>query len=248
VDEAPNEIQKLRRVINLCWANGNRDAAPASLLISCRTDRDVRNRNELVSKWISTPQPDFVAGIGYVEVDDFTPNELEELAVLLGGEPERRIHPTTLAEGGLSLRPVREEILSLLRHPVVWGVYAVMTETERSTVLDGEVTLLNHLARKLCERFRRRCHNRRFWRDGALLQPALVAISQATMRPDIAQMYTQGQWDENGVMFLDRSEVKVLFSECLSYGLVERESKDKWRWSHRIVAEYLAHAETEEWK
>jgi hypothetical protein len=248
VDEAPDQTRNVRRVINLCWAQGNRELAPASLLVSYRPKRDIWGRNDLVSEWFSTAQPDLVEGIGYVEVGDFTIQELDELADLLGGEPERRIHPTTLAESGPSLRPVRKDILTLLRHPVVWGVYAGMIEAERSAVLDGEVPLLNRLVRRLCERFRRRCHTRRSWEDGAMLQQALVAISQTTVRPDVARPYGREHWDQASDMWLDRSASTALFSECLSYGLVESHAQRKWQWCHRIVAEYLAHSASEVWE
>ncbi|QEL17604.1 hypothetical protein PX52LOC_04600 [Limnoglobus roseus] len=73
-----------------------------------------------------------------------------------------------------------------------------------------------------------------------MLLPALSAISRATVGAASVPSYTINDWDTASDEWLDKTEVKALYNECLSYGMVERNDRSTWRWSHQIVARYLA--------
>jgi hypothetical protein len=240
IDEAPEHVVPIRTLINLCWARGSRDASPASIVASCRAETGRRTKEDLVARWLDTPEPQLVDGIGFVEVGDFTDEEIVDAARLLNGAPERRIISAG-ATGEEALRrdlpPVSHEILLSLRHPVVWGGYASLSEPERKGVLDGERLCLNHLAERLCRRFLVRCRARKRWRDDQMLDQALGMVARATAGPP---PYTFDDWDQACQQCLDEAEARDLCHEALSYGLIKREENRSWRWRHPFLADYLA--------
>ncbi len=241
IDEAPERVAPIRTLINLCWARGSRDASPASLVASCRAEAGYRSKEDLVAQWLDTPEPGLVDGIGFVELGDFTDQEIVDAARLLNGTPERRIiWEGTRSAGAVrhDFAPVPDQILLSLRHPVVWGGYASLPEAERNGVLDGERIHLDHLAERFCVRFLVRCRTRKRWRDAQGLESALKKVAHATniRRPP----YSIDDWDQASQVCLDRAEARDLYHESLSYGLIKREASRSWRWGHPFLADYLA--------
>jgi hypothetical protein len=240
VDEAPEQFSQIRKVINLCWARGSTAASPASVVVTCRLDTGSRTREGLISQWLDTPEPDLAPGVGYIELNDFVGDELVDAARLLNGEPEQRIIQTASLGGPGSHQhppPVAEDILKSLRHPVVWGGYASLTEAERSGVLNRERPQLHRLAEQLHARFLRRCKTRKRWRDYRMLERALPHVARAT---DGHPPYTHDTWDRGCAPCLDWPEARDLYNESLSYGIIERDAARSWRWGHPFLVDYLA--------
>jgi hypothetical protein len=240
LDEAPEQVSRLRELINHCWARGSRNASPASVVVTCRSDTGSRTKEDLISRWLDTPEPDLVDGVGFVEFDDFVAHELVDAARLLNGAPEQRIirAASPIAAGAPDqYPPVSEDILRSLRHPVVWGRYASLPESDRTGVLDREAVCLKRLAEQLHGRFLRRCLARKRWRDDLMLERALPAIAQASSD---RRAYVPEAWDGACEMYLDRTEARNLYTESLSYGIVERDAGRSWRWGHPFLVAYLA--------
>lgn len=239
IDEAPEQFSQLRELINLCWARGTRDASPASIIVTCRSETGSNTREELISKWLDTPEPDLVNGVGFVELDNFIGQELDDVAMLINRTPEKRIAQTA-SRGVLrepqNLSAVSEEILLSLRHPVVWGEYASLTELERNGVLDKNRVHLDHLAKQLHNRFLRRCQVRTRWRDRRMLERALPQIARAHTGPP---PYSPETWDRACRLCLSQIEARDLYSESLSYGIIERDAGRSWRWAHPFLVNYL---------
>jgi hypothetical protein len=240
IDEAPDQFRQLRELINLCWARGSRDASPASLVVTCRSETGSRTREIFISRWLDTPEPDLVDGVGFIELNDFVAHELVDAARLLNGAPEQRIIRTASpSEVGVPQHstPVPEEILQSLRHPLVWGGYASLPEPDRSGILDGEPVPLGRLAEQLHGRFLRRCQVRKRWKDDRMLQRALPAVARHNAGPP---PYAPEAWDQVCQSYLDRTEARDLYNESLSYGIIERDAGRSWRWGHLFLVDYLA--------
>ena len=240
IDEAPREQEsQLRTLIDLCWAQGRLDASPASVVVTCRSETGSRTREDMIRRWFRA-EPDLVMGVGFVELDTFVPDELMEVARLLGEAPEQRIiRALSPDDAGMPQPPpaVAEGILHSLRHPVVWGGYAALPPDQRSGVLDGKKEPLDRLARQLHERFLSRCTFRKSWRDHSMLERALPRVARAITGPP---PYLQDAWDLACQSCLDLAEAKCLYNESLSYGIIERDAGRSWRWNHTFLVDYLA--------
>lgn len=246
IDEAPDRRAEIHHLINLCWAGGRYEESPASLIVTCRSPAaGAFAREQLVSDWIGTPEPDLVLGVGFVHIEEFVDQELRQAAELLNGRPERRIFDALDAHqtGGRPSRfpdskPIPADILNALKHPVVWGGYASLSEENaRDGVLDGTFSNLAVLAQQLLRRFFIRCCSRKRWSDSDKLDKALCAAARIFNGPP---PYAFEKWERGCAEFLSPTEARMLYSESLSYGLVRREAGTAWRWGHRFVVDYLA--------
>ena len=73
-----------------------------------------------------------------------------------------------------------------------------------------------------------------------MLELALPAVARAlTGTPP----YRLESWDQACELHLDRTEARELYSEGLSYGIIERDAGRAWRWGHPFLADYLASAD-----
>jgi hypothetical protein len=70
-----------------------------------------------------------------------------------------------------------------------------------------------------------------------MLERALPAIAQASSD---RRAYVPEAWDGACEMYLDRTEARNLYTESLSYGIVERDAGRSWRWGHPFLVAYLA--------
>jgi hypothetical protein len=245
IDEAPDRRVDLQHLINVCWAGGSCERSPASLVVTCRSPSGTRPFEELVSEWIATPEPDLVQGIGSVSVGEFVNEDLVQAAQLLGGQPEKRIIrilEQDLVSTSNSLLPDEEPIvddtLQALRHPVVWGNYASMGESDRAGVLDGNPTSLARLAERFFKRFLLRCAARERWSDNRMLEQALRAAAHHSITG--TPPFNIRDWEHGCAPSLGQSESHLLYRESLTYGLIRRETRASWRWRHRFVVDYLA--------
>jgi hypothetical protein len=133
--------------------------------------------------------------------------------------------------------PIAAEILQALRHPVVWGGFASLSENERIGILDGDQASLGRLADLFVKRFIIRCRARKKWSDCSLLEKALCTASRSITK---SPPFSPQDWESACCQFLSTAEARDLYSEGLTYGLVRRESGPGWRWGHRFVIDYLA--------
>ncbi len=239
IDEAPEQAHQLRELINICWANGDPKASPASIVISTRSTTGRFIEEELKAQWFDTPEPDLICGVGFISLGDFLDDELLDAALRLNGRPERRIVQTLSMDATTSRHyedPIANELLQTLRHPVVWGGYASLSESDRSGVLDLDKARLDRLAKLLLDRFTRRCRLRRLLCDEQVLDRALRLIARATTDQ---RRFTPIEWDQACVTCLIESDARILYRECLTYGLIERDGWD-WRWRHHFLVAYLS--------
>lgn len=249
LDEAGRHTRELKRLINRCWANDRIKDSPASIVATCRSETGEDPCEDLV-KWLDMgPEPWRIMNrIGCVILDDFSERELSVAARQLNDEPEQRLldalTPSRMVVLEMDVlagpKDVEDHIIRSLLSPVVWGGYASLEKGMRDRVLDGDVEALNVLAKRLLRRFWQRCglRDESLAKDIALGQQALRGVA---VRHDGESSYANedftGACQEEG---LGMCESQVLLKECLSYGVVERESKGSWRWTHPFVTSYLA--------
>jgi hypothetical protein len=70
-----------------------------------------------------------------------------------------------------------------------------------------------------------------------MLERALPEVARATAGPP---PYPPADWDQACDSCLDRAEARDLYSESLSYGIIERDAGPAWRWGHLFLLDYLA--------
>jgi hypothetical protein len=70
-----------------------------------------------------------------------------------------------------------------------------------------------------------------------MLERALPKVARATTGPP---PYAYDDWDRACQSCLDRPEAGDLYSESLSYGIIERDAARSWRWGHPFLVDYLA--------
>lgn len=249
LDEAGRYTRDLERLINRCWANDRVEDSPASIIATCRSETGEDPCEDLV-KWLDLgPHPSRLKDrIGCVVLDDFSEHELSVAARRLNDEPEQRLLDALMSSRTVGLemdvfagpKDVDAHVIRSLRSPVVWGGYASLEKGMRDRVLDGDVGALDVLANGLLQRFWLRCKSRdeSLARDLALSQQALRGVA---VRHNADSIYANDDFiaacREEGLSIY---ESQVLSKECLSYGVIERESKGSWRWTHPFVTSYLA--------
>ena len=70
-----------------------------------------------------------------------------------------------------------------------------------------------------------------------MVERALPEIARATLGPP---PYTPDAWDRACQPYLGPVEARALYYESLSYGIIDRQERQNWRWRHSFFVDYLA--------
>jgi hypothetical protein len=249
IDEAPDRLNDLYHLIRKCWANGNREHSPASLVITCRSPAigGSQDRTDLVNKWLNIIDPALVCGVGFVSLGFFLPDELVRAARLVGGHPETRIVRTLTSrftdgqvERFTDIEPISPEMIQSLQHPVVWGTYASFSDVDvRNRILDQEPEYIADFCNRILRRFFTRCRRRRAWSDNLMIENALASVAKSLIGPP---PYTKKDWELGCGGYLGDAERSFLYHECLTYGLIQREAGAGWRWRHQFIVHHMVNS------
>ena len=258
IDEAEPRLHgDIRRLFAL--PDGMGEQRDVRLLVSCRSGTDRRAvLANLVAKWFDTEYPEqFVGQVGFVHVGDFDDSEFgdavrrlgQDFADLFSSTPDTLTTDSTAitspGQFATGYDPLaRSGISRSLRHPVVWGAFVESEADERRAILEGDLATTGRLADRLVGRFFRKCCDRQ---GGHLvpehLQSALASVATATATAELPHSREQ-DWGHPCVGFVDAVTSAMLYSEALSYGLIQEDQPGQWRWRHEFLADYLARGAT----
>lgn len=236
----------------------------ATLVVTCRDTLE-----SAIERWL----PGNVYGTRFrgelpadVEISDFTPKELLEAArlamspvrdalerVLAGGHtlplasslPSMTTIPVGIAlPRGPSLSPT---VLDALKHPAIWGAFAVLDEQQQTGILRSEAAAMQELAASVVERVCRKAQARQRaafnTKEAVFRMLCVLARANQGMGP-----FTKDQWKgplhQSGLV-LHGLVIPTLYGEAISSGLILEDNPRLWRWRHGFVREYLASHEDE---
>ena len=237
----------VRQLVRAYWNGGC--ASGVTILVSCRPNETRREAfvGSLLGRLFDCADSSMLRDqVPVVWVEDFTRVELAEAARALGPAYESfaewllaqdaPLNDATASSGPDISYP--ERLVESLRHPVVWGAFAGLPELDRQRVLDGDPDGQAMLASGFLARFRGKCRDRQPGFHENHADAGLIAVAQSTRRPP--PYSRRGDWIARASSVLGAQEAAFLFGEAVTYGLVEQESQDGWRWRHPFVADHLA--------
>lgn len=162
---------------------------------------------------------------------------LEGSQITRGGRRPPRI-PSTL--------PVAEEVIEILRHPVLFDIFANLSEDMQEVCLIGDDSGLAQLGVGFLQWFQSKAERRIKDLEQIECETALQAAVRALDSLD-AIGDRKLDWISPVITATGTSEMKAmqLFKECLSAGLIiEMENGGKtWRWRHAWFGKYLLESE-----
>jgi hypothetical protein len=240
----------VRGLINLFWNPERPGRVDSVLVLTCRTSAKStqQEKEDLISIWLNTENPQlFLDHVETVPIGEFNNEELRTAARRLGEDVHRRIG-ASLKEGfasdtnafevlGGGVIEIDSMMVDSLRHPVMWGVFAILDPSQRSLVLSGDRELLNFMARQFLNRFSRKSHQRRSSLSAEQIEYGLRSIGNIDLS-DQPLRERQVHWIQ-ATPALGENESAYLYREALSYGLIREESPGVWRWRHVFVGDYL---------
>lgn len=226
-----------------------------SVIISCR------HETELTRVWRGLDDPGVSSYVEVINVSDFSPNELAQVA--LDSQPEDiyssivnslRARDSSSPDGsrirvdeqsgGMADQSVNPEILEALLHPSLWGCFARMNEQERLDALKGRAPALAVWTNEYIQRFIKKLHQRRPDLIGVEIATLLSRIAE-NVDADSSQAARYPDWETPACEGHDvqPSEASAIFREARSFGLVRQDDDSTWRWAHRFIHSQLKTAQ-----
>jgi hypothetical protein len=250
VEEARGLADESLRHLIRAYSGGHPPlASGVTLVLSCRVhdSREDAVIDDLIRRLFDCEDPAvYRSRLPVVRVEDFARPEL--LAAARGSGTALAPFADWLeaqdSPSGPSPDPARTgatypaQVVESLHHPVVWGAFAGLPDMDQQRILAGDSSGLSRLAEAFLTRFGAKCRDRRpsFMADRA--DAGLGAVARATRRPP---PYSRlNDWLPAAAAVMTAGEADFLFGEAVTYGLVDLESSDQWRWRHTFVADHLA--------
>lgn len=131
--------------------------------------------------------------------------------------------------------------IHLLRYPVLWRAFLLLEQSEQEGFLMGDAEALPRLARQYVGRFCSKAAERISGLRREEVADALVPVAGVCL--------AGGQHLFDRAIFLERVMAsgvvqpphdRALYEEALSAGVITREARSRWRWTHGFVCAYLA--------
>jgi hypothetical protein len=258
LDEAADQPrQELRRLLDACRAQQPPRPFALVLLITARLidPTPERTRDRLIRDLTSAHYPGELAHqFGFVAVRDFSDDELrlaiaelparprvrlEEALRILSGQPSAT---ATLEEAGQeAARPVADRVLlASLRHPALWGEFLDLGAETQERVLDGQQAATHDLARRFLDRFYYKVLLRRpAWPESGVRE-ALIRIGRRyPAGGQRGRRLQHWQVPARAPGPLRPQEARELFHEAMSYGIIQADEEEWWRWRHGFIGDFL---------
>jgi len=226
------------------------------LLLTARLEgNDIqRALRKIMADWLSTDIPRHVVlPVGYVQIGDFSSEELSAAVQFLDTDVRTRlqttlilIDPENTASTSVNSAQATDvsdgvanpEIIAALRHPVLWGEFSRLHAKEQLHVLDGNTLGLDMLADSFIERFCLKAQRRRDHLQVERVRSALVQIGIGVRHgQQLANRDTD--WIHRASGELIQTDAVYLFEEAISYGVIRKEEGVQWAWRHTFVGDFL---------
>jgi hypothetical protein len=179
--------------------------------------------------------------------DRFSENELRELLRKNFPALEGRLLPPRLgAEATLvefaaqstqtaTLHPLAE----LLRDPVMWRSFCLVTDDDRAQLLRGDETAQMRLAQGYCERFLVKAQSRTGIRSDYLRNALETIADRGRQAGRSFRSITDWQEAAYSGSGLSKPETRKLFDEAASGGVIRIEQRVQWDWRDDIVERFF---------
>ena len=223
------------------------------LIATCRSPADLDNiwphhgEDFEIKNTSSSGSPS--AGLTLVSLDEFTLDELAEIAKTLDTTIANRIREGTGAQSiilGASVPNVpHQEIIDSLRQPVFWRFFAELDVVHQNLVLDLNSVALNGLCAKYIDWFFRKLSQRYLETptDITDMKDVLFSIAaQYNPSDKIGNFSLDWETPALSCKRININQIRKLYSEGLSFGLINNVDKKGWRWRHPCVCRFLADA------
>lgn len=251
-DEYPDDVAargNVHRLAQWFWQH-DQDAlggkpARARLVITCRDPQG------FARDWLSLGRSGgaFVrekAPLTFI-FDRFTESELRELLQRNFPDMERRLLPSEAGMGAIldelpseaNQTTTRHPVAELLRDPVMWRSFCLVTEDDRAQLLRGDESARMRLAKGYCERFLVKAQSR----TGIgidYLRNALETIADRGRQAGRSfRSITDWQEAASSGSGLSKPETRTLFDEAASGGVIRTEQLVQWDWRDDIVERFF---------
>ena len=243
----------------------------ATLLVTCR-------RKEDLSIYLTEPghedlqASEIVPPDAFILVDEFSPVELERILRQSDEktEPIRRLLndllraslgktsgrdnplPTAILRAPPKIRsvhPAVTEIISAIRHPLIWGRFwhsSSLTDSDRMRILeDAEEAAVDKLCESIVSWFDGKCRARsevpiqKFEPRAVLIAAALSMENTVESEGD-----SFANWIKPAQTHATLAVAREILTQATSSGLIDKvsggELSFKWRWRHAFLARYLS--------
>jgi hypothetical protein len=128
-----------------------------------------------------------------------------------------------------------------LQHPLLWRFFCQLSPSHQHAVLDGSVGLLAQLTTQLLEWFCRKARARRTGFSADDAQTMLRKAASVFGSPGrVAKKESDWQRPIVEDCHFGHAEARLLYSEALSFGIIEEVESGTWRWRHPFVCSCLA--------
>lgn len=142
------------------------------------------------------------------------------------------------------MRPIDQSIVTALHHPVVWRAFLGLETENQLGVLYGTDESLMQLAERFVRRFCQKVLDRRrineLQEDELRMLLSGLASAQFPQRQEISWYSYQDWLQPLQTGSLNDIEIKRLYTEALSGGLIIQGQPKNWQWSYHWIREYLA--------
>jgi hypothetical protein len=137
--------------------------------------------------------------------------------------------------------------LDLLRHPVLWYAFQLLTGKEQEEFLRGAEKSLTPLARQYVGRFCTKASERIQHLRVAYVADALRSVARQS-KAGKEQTYSRAQFLEFAISsgVIQSPEHIHLYEESLSAGMITPEERSQWRWTHGFIHTYLAESSSKD--
>ena len=219
-----------------------------TVLLTCRRFEEL----ESLSSWQNEIAPkDMVKSI---EISGFADDELIEAArefESVGDIVSQRIMdhfetagPSGRRRLGTALQTVSTDTIDIIRHPVLWSIFARLTDEAQHHVLDGSDEGIQLLGEQYLKWFRKKAGTR--IKDLRHEECACALAAAATrFREKLGQAgQVKDDWIDPVSAATGEGTVrsKQLYIEALTAGIIEDDeivNSQKWRWRHDWFCKYL---------
>lgn len=261
-DQSADRKSHIRDVLRWFWDRDclrNSNPPEATLIVTCR------EKDDLCKIWLDIPPSDFrSAGPPLtIPIGDFSQRELldairKRFPVLYPSIRtrmlrENSVRPTlgsdydTAVFGQSSSDaesvPIEGEVLSSLKHPVMWLALLSMEPSAQESVLSGETQSICELAHQFVKWFHWKLGLRDQQRFRDLSEPDLLQVLGAIARRSGEARSHSRDYDwcmpARQTGRLNQAEAVALYGEAFSSGLIVKDARLEWRWRHSIVCDYL---------
>lgn len=195
-----------------------------------------------------------VVELATIKVDDFEPEELEPMMSHLKLDsvleqrlrevfevPSNQLHdPFSSSTSAIS--EITSEVGRLLCFPAVWGCFLAQQADDRLAILNGQTQELEKMFSEFMCDFYRKARRRGLNHEDSEFNLIFGTIALESLKKTEAN-HSRKDWSSwaNGTGLIESAyEARRIYDESLSFGIIQKDNEQRWRWRFKSIMEYLA--------